>query len=296
LRDDIANMKPGGATRYEAPICYDKDRGYHYGEPDFSIHQTPLTGEDLALLKQSLQPLRTLHGLGLATEVDELVQRLEQRLLATSSSVAPILHFESTPACAGIQHLQGLYEAIRERKTVILTYRPYHAQDARAHLVHPYLLKLFNHRWFLLGYPDQPAGQDLGLSTYALDRIETIGPSSVSCHSHDIDFNEYFRDVIGVSRPANVTAELVRLRFSAGRAPYVKTKPLHASQQITAEDEAGIEVCIQVVLNPELTTVLLSFGPDLEVIEPAALRATLTSKLEAAYKRYSPTHTGSIAG
>jgi predicted DNA-binding transcriptional regulator YafY len=294
LRNDLADMKPGGATRYEAPICHDRERGYYYSDPEYSIHNTPLTGQDLALLKQSLQPLRTLHGLGLATELDELVRRLEQRIPAISHQAAPILHFEDTPACAGIQHLQGLYEAVRARRTVELTYRPYYAQSARTHLVHPYLLKLFNHRWFLIGHLHAAPIQGTPLSTYALDRIEAVAPSREAYRPHDIDFNAHFQDVIGVSRPADATAELVRLRLSPTRAPYVLTKPFHASQQLTAEDKNGIEVCIRVVVNPELITALLGFGPDLEVIEPATLRSALASKFAEAHQKYAGTPATSL--
>jgi predicted DNA-binding transcriptional regulator YafY len=155
--------------------------------------------------------------------------------------------------------------------------------------VHPYLLKLFNHRWFLIGHLHASPIQGTPLSTYALDRIEAVGVGKEAYRPHDIDFNAHFQDVIGVSRPADATAELVRLRLSPTRAPYVLTKPFHASQHVTAEDETGIEVCIKVVVNQELITVLLGFGPDLEVIEPATLRSALARKYAEAHEKYADT-------
>lgn len=289
LRNDLRDMRPGGATHYEAPIAHHPTHGYYYEDPGFSIFNTLLTGDDLVLMHQSLHPLRAIQGLGLAAELDSLIKRLEQRLPAADSSAdAAILHFDPAPAYVGTQHLQPLYEAIRARRAVSLTYRPYPAPQAGTHVIHPYLLKTYNHRWFLMGYNGYgyAADQPPTLSTYALDRIESIGPAAIDYVPTQEDFSSYFASVIGITRPVGAQPELVRLQFSAGRAPYVKTKPLHPSQEVVSESEAGLEVVLHLIPNQELLTILLSFGPDMKVLAPASLQKALITKVNATAQLY----------
>ncbi len=80
--------------------------------------------------------------------------------------------------------------------------------------------------------------------------------------------------------------ELVRLRFRAGRGPYVRTKPLHPSQHILSETLEELEIGLLVVPTPELETLLLSFGDDVEVVAPASLRQRLGERLQTASARY----------
>jgi predicted DNA-binding transcriptional regulator YafY len=65
-------------------------------------------------------------------------------------------------------------------------------------IVHPYLLKEFRNRWFLLGRE----GDATRVTNYALDRIKKIKPSNEQYLDNDL-FNafQYFNHLIGVSVP-----------------------------------------------------------------------------------------------
>ncbi|MEG1377928.1 MAG: WYL domain-containing protein, partial [Myroides sp.] len=64
----------------------------------------------------------------------------------------------------------------------------------------------------------------------------------------------------------------VILKFNVKNAPYVKTKPLHYSQQILHEDENGMIVRIDVIPNFELEREILGFGECVEVLGPRNLK------------------------
>jgi predicted DNA-binding transcriptional regulator YafY len=72
----------------------------------------------------------------------------------------------------------------------------------------------------------------------------------------------------------------------AGNAPYVKTKPLHKSQEIIQEDEDGtlFKICVQI--NFELERLLLGFGDSLIVHKPRKLRLKMEEKFNAGYRNY----------
>ena len=96
-----------------------------------------------------------------------------------------------------------------------------------------------------------------------------------------------FRDVVGVSVPAGAgVPEVVRLRFRPERGQYVSTKPLHPSQETGPADASGLEISLRVQLNRELETLVLSFGDDVEVLAPAALRQQVAARLRQGAAQY----------
>lgn len=284
---DLADMKEGGSAGYNAPLEWTRAQGYHYTDPTYSIYNSPLVSEDADVLRQALAMLQQFQGLGLGDELTELVQRVENHLQARPAPepTRQFISFEQVPDYVGTRWLGALYQAIRGRQVLALRYRPFGAAEAEEITVQPYLLKQYNHRWFLVG---QGSGRP-GLSIFALDRIEATDPDPTPTYlSPPADLSERFAHVVGVSVPAGAgPPELVRLRFGAGRGPYVRTKPMHASQQVAAETPDTLEITLRVVPTPELETLLLSFGNDVEVLAPATLRKRLGERLQTAAARYA---------
>ena len=142
----------------------------------------------------------------------------------------------------------------------------------------PYHIKQYNNRWFLL------AGNENGcIVNVALDRIVAIEPSIAKYQPTDIDFEEYFDDVIGVTIP-DVPAEHVLLKFSPSRFPYVHSKPLHHSQKVKDKESGIIEITVKP--NRELMALLLEFGDDVEVLQPEHLRQEVQEKIQRMQQLY----------
>ena len=284
---DLADMREGGCTGYNAPIAHTRDRGYHYSDATFRLHDSPLETGDAAVLRQALAALRQFQGLGLSDELGDVVKRVEAHLQAQPADDAagqPVILFEQVPDYTGTPFLGPLYQAIRARQVLLLRYRAFGAAEAWEETVQPYLLKQYNHRWFLVGQ----GSERLGLSNFALDRIEALEPTpKIPYLPPPANIELRFANVVGVSVPAhNSAVEQVLLRFRAGRGQYVRTKPLHPSQRLEAETADVVDVSLQVVPTQELETLLLSFGDDIEVLAPLSLRARISERLEAATGQY----------
>jgi predicted DNA-binding transcriptional regulator YafY len=285
FNQDIKAMREGGSAGFNAPIECTRERGYYYADPNFSISNSPLVSDDAVVLRQALAALRQFQGFGLSEELDEVVKRVEGHLQARHMGEAEqqLIWFEQVPDYAGTPFLAPLYRAIRGRQVLRLHYRPFGAAEAQVETIHPHYLKEFNRRWFLLASSDARPG----MSHFALDRIEqALVAPELTYQPTAVLLDEYFRDVIGVSVPAEMVVAEVRLLFRQGRGQYVRTKPLHASQKIERETGDEMEVSLRLGLNPELETVLLSFGNDVEVLAPLQLRQRLRARLVAAAKRY----------
>jgi predicted DNA-binding transcriptional regulator YafY len=102
----------------------------------------------------------------------------------------------------------------------------------------------------------------------------------------NLDGDEYFKDIVGVSVSPTMAPRNVVFFVDSSNAPYVKTKPFHASQEIVSESNEGtiFKICVQ--LNFELERLLLGFGESLIVHKPRKLRLRLEEKFKAAAKNY----------
>ena len=271
---------------YSAPLAYGRDQGYHYTEPGFSILGSPLVQADADVLRQALAMLQQFQGLGLSDELHELAQRVAGHLQAqpVAEAAQQLISFEQVSDYAGAWWLGPLYQAIRGRQVLVLRYRPFGAAEAWEATVQPYLLKQYNHRWFLIG---EGTGRP-GLSNYALDRIESLAPATAQAYlPPPADLAARFDNIVGVSVPDTGSQPTpVRLRFRASRGQYVRTKPLHPSQQVTSETTASLEITLHLIPTQELETLLLSFGDDVEVLTPVSLREQIEKRLRAATSLY----------
>jgi predicted DNA-binding transcriptional regulator YafY len=102
-----------------------------------------------------------------------------------------------------------------------------------------------------------------------------------------IDFNEYFEDVIGVTLPKDTTSEKVVLFVTSARWPYIMTKPIHGSQKPPRNVENGVIVELDVVINQELISRILSYGKDVIVLEPSHLVDRIKDHIRKLFAGYS---------
>lgn len=106
-------------------------------------------------------------------------------------------------------------------------------------------------------------------------------------HAYEgVDFDTYYNDLLGVTKSEKDRAHKVVLQFNKFNAPYVITKPLHHSQQVVSEDEQGIVIRIDVVLNFELEREILGFGESVKVLSQHLLQSRIRRRLEQAAERY----------
>lgn len=289
---DIQTMR-SDKLGYNAPIeVYDR-KYYRYADPDYSITDVPLTATDLDILSESVAVLRQFRDFNLFNELDGVLQKLEDKIYRGEDDRPPIIHLDKNESLRGLEHLDVLYQSIAKRIVLWLEYASFKARRPRRFRFHPYLLKEFNNRWFLIGR--KPTEERL--YTLALDRIQTIEPDLHTDYVRQaFDPDAYYADTYGVT-VTNGRPVPVRLRFGRETVPYVLTKPLHHSQ--TAQPRAAngsVEVTLTVKINYELERLLLGFGPEVEVLAPRKLRQRVRSLLKQAAAQYASGPLPTVAG
>ena len=215
--------------------------------------------------------------------LEDVISNLEFRF-GVKPNTENIVSFDHNDLLKGTEFLGELIESALNHQPLNLLYRTF-AGNERTAILHPYHIKQFNNRWFLIGLQEGSHGNYI--TNKALDRIVKFSRANVPfIPNTDIDFNEYFKDIVGVTLPEDhPVAEEVLLQFDEARFPYVVNKPIHPSQEVKDEEQRIIKLMVRP--NKELEARIFSYGNQVEVLKPEWLRRQIAEKIENLLKKYS---------
>ena len=285
IRLDLNAMR-SDKLGYNAPIIVKDKKYYTYEDADYSIAHIPLTTQDLSILQEVAHLLKQFKGFSHFNEVTEMVNKLEDKIYSEQNQQPSVIDFEKNELLAGIEWLDVLYKAIVSKTIVQLTYQSFKARQVSEIIFYPYLLKEYRNRWFILGMTKK--GKEI--VTFALDRIQNISllNSELFREHKTFDPYTYFNDIVGVTRNTADTPTHIEFLANRVQAPYIKTKPIHASQKIVEERKEGTIFSIDVVPNFELERELIGFGEGLKVIVPISFMRRIRRKVRLMNEIYFP--------
>jgi predicted DNA-binding transcriptional regulator YafY len=117
---------------------------------------------------------------------------------------------------------------------------------------------------------------------FAVERIRSI---TLTDHPYQMslgfDVEEYVQDALMVMRGRRIDVELL---FSKTTAAWVKDKLWHPSQQTTFSKDGRLRMALKVADTDELTGWILSFGSQVKVIRPDALREKVKEEARKIYR------------
>ena len=182
------------------------------------------------------------------------------------------------------ERVHRLTRAWAERRVVTLEYEPAHYgpdSTARKAVVRPYLIEpsLQTHALYLIGWDETRDA----LRTFKIERIRDVAltPRTFELPAGDGAESALRRawDIIADQPPAAIV-----LRFAPTVAARVEEATWHASQRVQREDDGSLTWRATVAGTIEIRLWVLSWGADVEVLEPASLRedVALTHRRAAA--------------
>lgn len=255
---------------------------YRYADTSFSIKKQAINQSEAEQLRETLSILTRFKGMPQFEWIEELLVRIEDTFQLKGTSKA-FVDFEQNPYLKGLNHFTELFNAIQNSRALKIEYKGFKQKEASIAIIHPWYLKQYNTRWFLFGYNDAHKT----LSNLALDRIISLSDSQITYQPNEnIDFDEYFDDVVGVTVKTNEEPQKVLLKISSQLWPYIESKPMHGSQKVKSKtvDEIVIELFVQI--NHELVSHLFAFMDGVEIIEPKVLRGIFKERLDETLKKY----------
>jgi len=269
---------------YNAPIVvYDK-KYYKYEDEEFSITDIPLTETDMNVLTETVSMLKQFKDFSLFSDVSDILQRLEDKIYAEKSHTKSVIYLDKNDNLKGLHYLDEVYQAIIKKIVLVVTYKSFKSREETKFHFHPFILKEFNNRWFLIGKikASQP------ITNLALDRIISIDYDfNFPYLEEDFDAELYYKNVIGVTVNSGLKPRKIELWVDADNAPYILTKPLHHTQRLITENkDKSIIIHLLIVPNYEMERLLLGFGCGIEILKPENLRNRMKKNLEKALAKY----------
>lgn len=257
---------------FSAPIEMKKVDGrniYSYSNPSFSLFTKELSDEERHLLHEVLNTLGQFEGLAHF----EWLEKFKIGLGFEESR--KIISFSNNPYYESSNLLGMLFDQISNEVVVRLSYHTFADAAVRDIVFHPYLLKQYNDRWFLLGAADD----DKKILNFPLDRIDKVEPLPDKKYAQcPEDLYDRFEDIVGVTLFEDRPLEHILCWVSDTSKGYVDTKPIHGSytplkgdaeQQLRIEYpqlQGGMFFTLDCIYNFELIRELCSYGKDLLVL------------------------------
>ena len=263
---------------------------HRYADTSFSIFKKDMTEDEKYLLAEALSLLGQFDGLPNLEGLEALRKSLNVK------TDRQIISFTKNPL-ENSTLLGELFTAISQQQVVELHYHRFDTPDEeRTVTLHPYLLKEYNRRWYLIA-----AAEESGkLLNFALDRIDKVVPLPSHVYvPYDGDLNERFEDIVGVTLNDDKDLQTIVFWVSNRSKDYVATKPIHESQRnIRGEREKVLRekyptLCegrffsIDCIENYELIRELTSFGKDLIVLSPQNIVEQVQQRIIEMHNEYS---------
>lgn len=283
IEKDMAAMK----MEHDAPIRYSKKYGgYYYTDTEFSLDEIPLNERDLEAIRFATNTLSQFKDVGIFKQfsfaIDKIVDRIAISNDVADTSVNDFVQFEVPVAFGGGEFLQPLLQSIKAKTVVYFDYESFQSQKRKARKVLPLFLKEYRNRWYLLSY-DCVKEQ---IITYALDRMANLelGEEKISASVH-FKPESFFRHAMGITA-SNGAPEIIVFKADNIAAKYILSQPFHSSLKVVKEGKNKTTFEMMVYISEELIRELMSYGGDIEVLEPPLLRDHIIRRLRAMMENY----------
>ncbi len=306
LEKDLRAMRDG----FFAPIEFNNvERGYFYGtknkgkdkkityelDLEYRFLSISLSKNDVFALNLAESVLQGFKDVGILSgfsdAVDKVMDAVEiRKQLGNDQKKNAIVQLSTPTYTKGRELLSDLVRAINEGKQVNFIYHKFANQAEKQEnellrVAHPYLLKEFKGRWYMIAYTDARKT----IQTFGLDRISDLlisQKSAIPPEKHNFSPENYYENCFGVTRKADERIEKIILSFNTFRGNYIKTQPLHHTQQELINDAQEYRISLDLMINFDLIMEILSYGDDVKVLEPARLIEKMKEILQKTLNRY----------
>lgn len=282
LISDIKYLRSKGA-----PIP-ERSKKYYYTEP-FSFLAV-LGANDTALLdelKGIVSKLQTFNKINhlMSANFDEIALRISD---PTSKYV---LFDNPLENLANQDLLPKFLNYIQNQQVVAIKYRNFQNQTFED-ILHPYLLKEYNGRWYVFGLSEKNYAETgiKQIYQYPIDRIrdsnQVMKPVLPYFKNDWWNVEQHFNDMIGVTKKEGQKAGKIVVRVYGNSVDYLQTKKIHHSQNLIEEEDNYSDFEFEVIDNYEFRSKILALGSNTEVLEPENLRKEFREITEKMQERY----------
>lgn len=264
-----------------------------YANPSYSIFNHEMNDDEKALLRKALEPFGNFEDIPGFEQIEHLIASLNMEVDESKKFVYYSVNENGT----NTKVFGKLYSAIAEQKVINLTYHTFDSPELCNVLLHPYILKEWNRRWYLFS----AANDTSKILNFALDRIDNVEIcSNIQYKPASDDLIERFEDIVGVTYYNDAPIENIYIWVSDKSSNYLITKPIHGSQTTLkegGEEEKALRqehpnlkdgklFKLKCMINYELIREILSYGKEMVVLRPNSLREEINKQVNEMVCKY----------
>jgi len=183
----------------------------------------------------------------------------------------------------GTENLYGILHAIKNKFQIKFSYQKFWEKEITQRTVEPYCLKEFKNRWYIIAKDLS----DNNVKTFALDRLTNL---EITNKKFEIpkayNIEERFKYCFGIINPKDEEPKEIILSFDSFQGKYIKTLPLHETQQILIDNEDELQIKLKLCITHDLIMELLSYGDNMKVLKPKSLANKIKKVHFNAFKQY----------
>ena len=171
IRNDIDNFRYLYKQKIEV-----EQRGYRnfyrYEDPNSTIFNNVLTFGEIQHLHSALLSIRFVDPIQGTLMYKELSKRLSG-ILDVDHASDPIVLYKKIPSKADQRRFKALYQSIRTKTPINITYLPVGSESSQEEVIHPYFILYDDNKYFLLGH----TATDNGPAKIPISTITRLSPA-----------------------------------------------------------------------------------------------------------------------
>ncbi len=283
IEKDLRYMR----VEHDAPIRYNRlNKGYYYSDEDYSLDQMPLSETDVDAIKVAANILSQFKHTTLFNQFEAAIDKIVNRVTIAKDvqdvAIDKFVQFETAHSIEGNEHLEKILEAIKSNRVIQFGYQSFQSNEGKLRRVHPYLLKEYRNRWYLIGKSEVKNR----MLTFGLDRVYDLELLSLKFkRATDFSADRFFKHAIGITTSDALPVNL-KIETNEVLSKYLLSQPLHHSQELVGNENGAYVFTYYLLLTYELRMQLLSFGEDVKVLEPQELIDEIKDVAQKVLRQY----------
>ncbi len=222
----------------------------------------------IEVLNQAIHKITT----NLPNQTNQALNHIVPQIDVSHQQVSPIDKTES--------YKKLLYQAIREKTRVTITYDSFSSQKETHHRLDPYAVLFRKRAWYVIGRSETSKR----VLTFRLNRINSLTVTHAGYTiPEDFSVQKYLENSWDVMLGPDTHVVIL---FAKRIAPLIREVNWHASQQIQETDKGNLRFEVTVAGWQEIGLWVLGYGHEAKVIKPKALRDWVAQTAQKMVKVY----------
>jgi predicted DNA-binding transcriptional regulator YafY len=277
---EIENMR----LFFNAPVEYsNEEMGYYYSDDSFEFPSTMISEEEIISL---------LIAKRLSVTIPDEKRKLQLQVFFDNLSNyfdLDIAELEKKISLKNIRYhrvgqdiFDSVLQSLKQNRKLKITYHSIFSKEISERIINPLHLILYMGNWHIIAYCEMKEG----IRDFALSRVKKIEilEDAIRENLKSLDIKENIAGSFGIFFQGD--RKKVVLKFKERVADYVREQIWFPFQTIEEAPAGGLLLTFYVTDYREIVREVLSFGADVEVLEPELLREIIKEhilKLSAVY-------------